>query len=402
MVKVINQTLLTFLVLFAIPSSQIAIDIYLPSLPSMVLSLQTNSADLQLTFTFYIIGLGISQLFYGFLTDRLGRKPIIQFGLLLFILSSILCVASRDIYLLFAGRLLQGLGGGAIFVVTNAIWKDVFVGEQLARRVTYGSLIWSLVPILAPALGGFIQQYLGWQMNFYIMMGYAVITLFLLWIWLPETLNKTEVEKICFKKLIIDYLHILTDIRFLRFVACVIFSWGAVIAFSIVGPFIFQNLLRVSASLYGTLILIVGVAYTVGTFLNGLLLNYYQTLTLLKFGIILMLISALALLGFAGLGWFNITTILLATCLLQIGQGFIFANCLTSTLMIFPSAAGTVSSLFGCIVVLGIVVISALVAYFNVNSQLSLALVYLLLGFLTFIIMLPYFFRFLSSSNAAN
>ena len=70
--------------------------------------------------------------------------------------------------------------------------------------------------------------------------------------------------------------------------------------------------------------------------------------------------------------------------------------------MIFPSAAGTVSSLFGCIVVLGIVVISALVAYFNVNSQLSLALVYLLLGFLTFIIMLPYFFRFLSSSNAAN
>src|SRR3990167_4681885 len=291
MVKVINQTLLTFLVLFAIPSSQIAIDIYLPSLPSMVLSLQTNSADLQLTFTFYIIGLGISQLFYGFLTDRLGRKPIIQFGLLLFILSSILCVASRDIYLLFAGRLLQGLGGGAIFVVTNAIWKDVFVGEQLARRVTYGSLIWSLVPILAPALGGFIQQYLGWQMNFYIMMGYAVITLFLLWIWLPETLNKTEVEKICFKKLIIDYLHILTDIRFLRFVACVIFSWGAVIAFSIVGPFIFQNLLRVSASLYGTLILIVGVAYTLGTFLNGLLLNYYQTLTLLKFGIILMLIS---------------------------------------------------------------------------------------------------------------
>ena len=399
-----STTLITFLVLFAIPSSQIAIDIYLPSLPSMTANLHASDTALQLTFTFYLIGLGISQVFYGFLTDKLGRRPILQFGLLVFVIGSIVCIFSKNVLVLNMARLLQGLGGGSVFVVTNAIWSDVFSGEQLVKRVTYGSLTWSLVPILAPALGGVIQQYIGWQANFYVMAIYGLIALILIAMALPETLIKDHKQSLSIRNLFISYLNIILHLRFLCFIGCVIFSWSAVIVFSIVGPFVFQNLLHVSASLYGILVLTVGVAYTIGTFLNGFFLKYYKMLTLLMVGIVLMLISGLMLLAFTLLGWFNIMAILIPTCLLQIAQGFIFANCLSGALNIFSTAAGSVSSLFGSVVVLGVTLISATVARVNINSELGLAISYILLGILTLFCFFPLwqYFRRISVTTASS
>ncbi len=166
MKKTINPILMTFLVLMIIPLSQIAVDMYLPSLPAMAKHWHVSSTSMQLSFTFYLLTLGVSQLFYGPLSDRYGRKPLLLVGLVVYLIGSLVCALSLMPNMLYMGRALQGLGAGSMFVISNAALSDVFSGSALARRVTWNSLVWSLVPILAPAVGGFVQEYLGWQANF--------------------------------------------------------------------------------------------------------------------------------------------------------------------------------------------------------------------------------------------
>lgn len=379
---------ITVLLLMVIPASQVAVDMYLPSLPAMAAHWHVTSTSMQLSFTFYLLTMGVSQLFYGPLSDRFGRRPILLTGLLINLAGSIVCALSITPDMLYVGRLLQGLGAGSIFVISNAAFSDVFSGSALARRVTWGSLVWSLVPILAPAIGGLVQEHLGWQANFYIMAGYTLLMFVLLFFGLPETLSKeATVESI--GHLVHGYIKIATNVRFLSFITCVVFSYGAVIVFNIAGPFILQNKLGLNAEDYGMYVLIVGLTYGVSTFINGSLLKYFKVKYLLLIGVIVTLLSGVTLIVFDSLGMFNVMTVIVATCVLQVGQGFVFANCLAGSLNNFTGLAGSVSSLFGSVVIVGVMVISAVAAHFNVQTQSSLAISYLALGVLTILGALP-------------
>ena len=384
-----NDKLITFIVLFAIPLSQIAIDIYLPSMPAMAKDLNTSNAAIQFTFTFYVIGLSFSQLIYGPLSDRIGRRVVILFGAGLFFAGSIVCSFAHTISLLNFARLAQGIGGGSIFVVTNAILADVFTGERLAKRIVYGSLIWSLIPILAPAAGGFVQEWFGWRANFYIMAFYAITVIIAIAIWMPETCDHSVSKGISAFGIVKRYLKMLINPRFLSFILTAGFSYGPVIAFSVVGPFILENRLHVSASRYGMYVLLVGATYTLGTFLNGQALRRFGYKPLLVFGATVTLLSGGLLLLLSAFSLFNVVTIVGCTCVLQIGQGFIFSNCLSNALSVFPKLGGSASSLFGSFLLFIVTVISAVVARLNVTTQGELSVVYLVLGGLTALSVIP-------------
>ncbi len=220
------------------------------------------------------------------------------------------------------------------------------------------------------------------------MAGYTVVMMLLLLIWFPETLHKDEkVESL--SHLVGGYIKIATDLRFLSLIACVVFSYGAVIVFNIAGPFILQNKLGLSADVYGLYVLLVGLTYGISTFVNGLLLKYFKVMPLLWFGVIVTFLSGAVLFLFNGMGLFSVMTIIVATCVLQIGQGFVFANCLSSSLNSFSGLAGSVSSLFGSIVIIGVMVISAIAARSHIGAQLPLAIAYSGLGILTVISLIP-------------
>ncbi|WP_165476854.1 MFS transporter [Legionella fairfieldensis] len=145
---------------------QLGTDIYLPSVPAISEALNTNETMVKLSLTIMIMMLGCSQLIYGPLSDSIGRKQTILYGLLIFIIGSSLLVFSQSSCLLLIGRLIQGLGLGFGLSIASAIASDLYEGKKLNKSISIISAVYAVMPVIAPVIGGAIQTYIGWQANF--------------------------------------------------------------------------------------------------------------------------------------------------------------------------------------------------------------------------------------------
>lgn len=152
----------------------IAIDMYLASLPAIGRSLQADPAAVQATVAAFLAGMAAGQIVYGPLTDRIGRRPPILFGVVVFILASVGCAMATTIEQLLVGRFIQALGACSGGVVSRAIVRDRFGHTDTARMLSLMMLIMGLAPILAPLLGTALLSLGGWQTNFWFMVVYGV------------------------------------------------------------------------------------------------------------------------------------------------------------------------------------------------------------------------------------
>jgi len=169
----------------------LSIDAMLPAFPDMARELQVSGAnDIQLVISLLFIGLSIGQLFYGPLSDSIGRKPAIYIGYALFMLGSLLSMVSVDFHVMLAGRLLQGIGAAGPRTVTVALIRDRFHGSEMARVMSFIMTVFILVPIFAPALGQAILLIAGWRTIFAIFILLAAMTVVWLGLRQRETLDK--------------------------------------------------------------------------------------------------------------------------------------------------------------------------------------------------------------------
>ena len=130
----------------------LALNMFMPSIPGLVLDLSTTPGMAQLTLTLYLFGTAVSQLFYGPLSDRYGRRPVLLIGIVVFILSSILCALATSIEMLVLSRLLQSFGGAAGMVLTRAIIRDLHDEKSSASVLGYVTMAWAVAPMAAPAM----------------------------------------------------------------------------------------------------------------------------------------------------------------------------------------------------------------------------------------------------------
>jgi DHA1 family bicyclomycin/chloramphenicol resistance-like MFS transporter len=181
-----------FVALMAFSMSMVAlsIDTMLPAFPDMARDLQVSSAnDVQLVVTLLFVGLAVGQLFYGPLSDSIGRKPAIYLGFALLILGSLLSMVSQDFHVMLAGRLLQGIGAAGPRTVSIALIRDRFHGSEMARVMSFIMTVFILVPIFAPALGQVILVLTGWRSIFAAFIVLAVVAVVWLRLGQPETLH---------------------------------------------------------------------------------------------------------------------------------------------------------------------------------------------------------------------
>jgi DHA1 family bicyclomycin/chloramphenicol resistance-like MFS transporter len=193
--KISHTSLGEFVALMAFTMSLVAlsIDAMLPAFPQMTQDLQVAKAnDIQLVVSMLFIGLATGQLFYGPLSDSIGRKPAIYIGFVLFILGSLLSMAASDFSTMLAGRLLQGIGAAGPRTVAVALIRDRFHGSEMARVMSFIMTVFILVPIFAPALGQAILIFAGWRSIF----GAFVVLALSILVWLSlrqaETLAKDQ------------------------------------------------------------------------------------------------------------------------------------------------------------------------------------------------------------------
>jgi DHA1 family bicyclomycin/chloramphenicol resistance-like MFS transporter len=201
-----------FVALMAFTMSLVAlsIDAMLPAFPEMARDLQVTAAnDIQLVVSMLFIGLAIGQLFYGPLSDSIGRKPAIYIGFVLFILGSLLSMMASDFSTMLAGRLLQGIGTAGPRTVAVALIRDRFHGPEMARVMSFIMTVFILVPIFAPALGQAILLLAGWRTIFGAFIVLALATLVWLSLRQPETLPKDQRRPFTLKNIMAAFREVL-------------------------------------------------------------------------------------------------------------------------------------------------------------------------------------------------
>ena len=168
----------------------LAIDALLPALDIIGFAIGTeNTVDNQLLITMMFLGLGIGPLVFGPISDSVGRKPVVYVGFAIFLLASFMCVYAESLTTMIIGRVLQGIGLSAPRTIAIAIIRDLFSGDYMARIMSFVTVVFILVPVVAPALGQLVLDNYNWQGIFYVQVLISLIVMIWFWKRQPETLS---------------------------------------------------------------------------------------------------------------------------------------------------------------------------------------------------------------------
>ena len=162
-----NKKLILLFAILMITTWQ-CIDIYVPSMPSMVIALHTSTTMIQLSITIALIAYGSVALIYGPLSDYFGRRIVALVGMGIFVAGSALCMFAPNIYVLLIGRVLQGIGFASASAVAAPTLSDIYSGDELVKAYSYVGMSMAVAPIIAPVFGGYLQQYFNWHAPFYL------------------------------------------------------------------------------------------------------------------------------------------------------------------------------------------------------------------------------------------
>ena len=185
------QSQLEFVALMASLMSVVAltIDALLPALDVIGAAIGvTDIVNNQLLIIMIFLGLGVGPLIFGPLSDSLGRKPVVYMGFGIFFIGSVICVLANSLEVMIIGRILQGVGLSAPRTISIAIIRDMYSGDYMARIMSFVTVVFILVPIIAPALGKFILDAYNWQGIFYVQVLISILVCLWFWRRQPETL----------------------------------------------------------------------------------------------------------------------------------------------------------------------------------------------------------------------
>ncbi len=376
------------LLAFLMANVALAIDAILPALTDIGKSIHnTNSTDLQLIITMIFLGLGLGQLLFGALSDSLGRKPIVYVGVGVFIIASLICVIATNLEMMLVGRILQGVGLSAPRTISTSIIRDTYSGDYMARIMSFISVIFILVPMVAPILGQLILDVYSWQAIFYFNLIFALVTLCWFGIRQKETLIEEYRVKLS-KHLFIDGLK-----EFLKFKVSIIYTLisglmtGAFMVYLSASKQIFQDqyqLINEFAYIFGALALTIGLA----TFINGSLVLKYGMKKLATRALYFFILSALVYSVFFFSTENPSLPILLFFFSLQfISLGFIFGNIRALAMEPIGHIAGIGAAISGFISTIMAVPIAMLIGKFVDTTALPLFIGFLSCGICSFLLL---------------
>lgn len=333
-------TILTFL---SIPLSGFMTDIYLPSFPAMARNLNVSEQSIQLTLTCFFLSYGFSQLLVGPVIDRVGRRQPVLVSLAVLLLSSLAVTFTTEVLVINLLRIVQGIATAFIVVAKRAYFVDLYDDRERKHYLSYFTIVWSCGPIIAPFLGGFLEEHLGWQANFYFLAIYAAILLAGELVFSGETIR--NFKKLHLKKTGLLYLAMLKNPGFILGILVLGCAYSVVMVFNIAGPFVVEQHFNYNAVIIGYCTLVLGFAWMIGGILSKRLTPVAFTKKIRSMSLI-----QLALIGvFIALARFTDHLILLVgfAFIIHICSGFLFTNYFTQNMVFFPGNAGIAGGLMG-------------------------------------------------------
>jgi DHA1 family bicyclomycin/chloramphenicol resistance-like MFS transporter/DHA1 family 2-module integral membrane pump EmrD-like MFS transporter len=359
---------------------QISIDQYVPSLPAIARDFQSTESSIQYTLFLFMFGLGSSHIFFGPLSDKIGRRIPLILGIGISILGSLCCFLAPSVFVLILGRFLQGFGIGSCSSVGRSLIRDLFSDRFLSKIASYVGIVSTLLLVVSPTWGGYVQEHFGWRANFL----FIFILGLLFWIFmilvLPETNKKLNPDATKIRVIRDNYYALLKSKVFLGYTLCACFACAGLIAYLTIAPFLFQNVLGLSPFEYGQLSIFIAGAVCISGLINSQLVMFKGVDFMLFIGILLMISGGLIMLFFAYKGIIHVLSIMIPTALFSAGAGITFINAFAGVFHPFPRIAGTVAALYVSMQDLTAALASGIIAITKVQGQLSLAIILLVLG----------------------
>ncbi len=325
----------------------ITTDLYLPALPGLTQELGASMASAQLTLTALLLAFGVSQLFWGPLSDRLGRRPVLLIGMAAYVLASLGSAFSASMDLLIVWRAVQGAAMGAAVMCARAIVRDLYTPVQGASVMSKGLSGLGVIACLSAPLGGLLTALFNWHAALLALSVFGAVSLGLIALRFEETIPARNPHALQFGTLLRTWMVIVRNPTFLAFTALSTFAYSGLFTFLASSSFVFIRVLGLSATQYGMVMFANSFIYMLGTFLcRRLLLRFGVRRAVAVAGVLTLTGGGLvAALAFAGAQ--SVWAIELPFALFMLAHGIHNPCGQSGAVGPFPQAAGAASALNG-------------------------------------------------------
>jgi DHA1 family bicyclomycin/chloramphenicol resistance-like MFS transporter len=325
----------------------ISTDLYLPSLPSIGAAFGVSSAEVQLTLSVFLAGFAVSQLVYGPLSDRFGRRPVILGGVALYLFATLGCALASSIEALILARFGQALGACVGPSIGRAAVRDIYGRERAARMLSYMGMVMALAPAFGPILGGFVEVWFGWRANFAVLVLFALVILAATAAILPETNRWKSRDATRLGHLIANYRGLLRHRSYVGYVLVVACTYSGIFSFISGSSFVLIGLLGLAPDVYGFCFAAIVVGYMIGAFLSGRFSLQVGLERMVQLGTAVQLAGGLAGVAVYGAGLVTVVSIVGPVVLFMVGTGLALPNAQAGAVGPFPRMAGAASALLG-------------------------------------------------------
>lgn len=327
----------------------LSIDMYLPALPVMASEFGVSTQMVANSLPAYFLGLALGQLIYGPLSDRIGRKPPLYIGLVLFSLASMLCVFAHNEWGLIAARILQALGGCVGVVIARAAIRDRLDLQTSAQAFSSMMIVMTIAPIIAPTLGAWVLRWMNWEAIFVVLTCVGIICCICVHFFFKETLAKERRLKLSFQQVLTLYFAILKDrdFRFPMLAGCL--TGGALFCYISGSSALMMDQYGLSETAFAYVFGANAFGIMLFSTLNKKISAKLGVLQRLKLGSFIQLSGTVILLLAGSLGYAPLALVMLGIFLAVSGIGFTGPNAMALAMAKQGARAGTASAIMGSV-----------------------------------------------------
>lgn len=379
-----SPTTILWLIAGCLMLQPLSTDLYLASLPHLASDFAVSPAAVQQTLSLFVIGFGLAQLVSGPLSDRFGRRPVLLWGLAVYIVASLACAWAPTLALLVEMRFVQAIGCCTAVVVARALVRDAYPPADGARMLAKASSLLALAPLFGPVLGSYLQVWFGWRAAFFFHGAFGSALLAAAWRLFRETNLHPNPQATQLTTLFATYRHIASSASFWAWVLPGALSYAAIFVFISGSSFVLIEVLGVPTAYYGFCFAFGVTGYLAGTIVCRRLLTRVGLARALMIGVTLSLVAGLL---FAALAWAGVqhwSLVLICQFLMMGAHGINFPCAQSGAVAPFPREAGAAAGLLGFFTMLAALVTGSWVGISHDGTPMPLALTAGALGLLLF------------------
>jgi DHA1 family bicyclomycin/chloramphenicol resistance-like MFS transporter len=342
-----SPTLIIVLLSMLMGIQPVATDLYLPALPAIKAEFGAELSQVQLTLSALLLAFGTSQLVWGPLSDRFGRRPILLWGIATFTLAGLGCVMASGMHELIVWRALQGAAMGAVVMCARAIVRDLYTPETGAGVMSKALTGLGILACASAPLGGLLTDLFSWHAALSLVMGFGAIALVLVALTFKETVHRKNPQALHVKVLAKTWWDIVRHPTFVAFTCVSVASYGGLFTFLASSSFVFIGLLDLARWQYGLLLFTMAFTYLLGTVLCRRLLARFDVAMTVAIGGGFSLVGGCWMALNAWLGWQSVLGLMGPFYLFILAHGIHQPCGQSGAVGPFPKAAGAASALGG-------------------------------------------------------